>query len=293
MELKETHYVNPFLDSSFKRIFGQEANKSLLIDFLNNLLVGERHIVDLVYRDKEQISESKIGHSTIYDICCQTDTGEYIIVEMQNQHQPQFITRTIYYAAQAIERQGNVQAKWHYDVKAVYCIAFMNFTDPNLAPKLRVDAVLCDRETGKQISDVMRFVYLQLPFFDKEADECETFFERWIYVLRNMEVLDDLPKAFQCEAFKKLKEVSDVAMMSEDERIAYERVLREYRDTSMMYENAINKGVNKGYVKGLAEGRAEWHQKAIQSARVMKSLGASIETIKESTGLTDEEISAL
>lgn len=162
-----------------------------------------------------------------------------------------------------------------------------------------------DKTSAEKVSEIRKIQKILFPLLSY----IETFFERWIYVLRNMEVLDDLPKAFQCEAFKKLKEVSDVAMMSEDERIAYERVLREYRDTSMMYENAINKGVQKGYVKGhaegivegiaegiakgLAEGRAEWHQKAIRSARVMKSLGASIETIKESTGLTDEEIRAL
>lgn len=50
-------YINPFTDEGFKRIFGRESSKSTLIDFLNALLDGEKHIVDLTYRDKEQISD--------------------------------------------------------------------------------------------------------------------------------------------------------------------------------------------------------------------------------------------
>jgi predicted transposase/invertase (TIGR01784 family) len=144
-----------------------------------------------------------------------------------------------------------------------------------------VDAAICDRDTGSQISDLLRFVYLQLPLFNKQSDECETFFERWIYVLKNMDILDDLPKAFQCEAFKKLKEVTDTTRMNAAERQEYENTLRIYRDQVMMYENAVNKG------------REEEHKKFIKAARDMKSAGVPVETIKQSFGLTDEEISSL
>jgi predicted transposase/invertase (TIGR01784 family) len=286
MKTERTQFINPFLDKSFKRIFGQDANKSLLIDFLNNLLVGERHIVDLVYRDKEQVPESKEGHSTIYDICCQTDTGDYIIVEMQNRNEPLFINRTVYYTAQAIERQGRIANDWHYDIKAVYCIAFMNFTNPQLEPKVRVDAAICDIKTGKQISGLLRFVYLQLPLFKKTADECETFFERWLFVLKNMDILNELPKAFQCEAFKKLKEVTDIASMTEEERITYENTLRNYRDAIMTIESSKN--------EGRAEERKKAHAEMLETARFMKSAGIAVEDIKKhTTGLTDEEIAAL
>jgi predicted transposase/invertase (TIGR01784 family) len=96
-----------------------------------------------------------------------------------------------------------------------------------------------------------------------------------------MDILNELPKAFQCEAFKKLKEVTDVASMTEDERITYENTLRNYRDLIMTIETATNKG------------RAEEHEKVIRSARAMKSAGMSLDIIKESTGLTEEEIMAL
>jgi predicted transposase/invertase (TIGR01784 family) len=285
--------MNPFLDFPFKWIFGQEASKSLLIDFLNNLLVGERHILDVEYRDKEQLSEAREGHSTIYDIYCKTDTGEYIIVEMQNRKEPLFLQRTLYYAARSIERQGREPGEWAYEVKAVYCIAFMNFTDERLPSRLRVDVSLCDRDTGVQVNDLLRFVYLQLPLFKKKQDECETFFERWIYILKNMDVLDELPKAFQCEAFRKLKEVSDVATLSPNERLKYEDTLRIYRDTLLTVRNARTEGMEQGEKIGLKKGLKEGRERIIQMARQLKSLGVSIDNIKQSSGLSEDEIRSL
>lgn len=99
-------FVNPFTDIGFKRIFGQEVSKPLLLDFLNNLLKGERKITDLTFLDKEQPADYRDDRSLIYDIFCLTDTGEKIIVEMQNKEQPHFADRCLYYYSQAVSRQG-------------------------------------------------------------------------------------------------------------------------------------------------------------------------------------------
>ena len=77
----------------FKRIFGQEINKDLLIQFLNDLLEGERRITDLYFMDKEQLPETKDQRGVVYDIFCETDTKERIIVEVQYRHQPYFLDR--------------------------------------------------------------------------------------------------------------------------------------------------------------------------------------------------------
>jgi predicted transposase/invertase (TIGR01784 family) len=139
---------------------------------------------------------------------------------------------------------------------------------------------------------------LQLPLFKKTADECETFFERWLFVLKNMDILNELPKAFQCEAFKKLKEVTDIASMTEEERITYENTLRNYRDAIMTYESTKNEGRAEGIEEGIEIGRAQERGKAhaelLETARFMKSAGIAVDDIKKHTyGLTDEEIAAL
>lgn len=76
-------FINPFTDYGFKKIFGQEISKDLLIDFLNDLLKGERVITDLTFLNNEQLPEWEDARALIYDIHCTTDTGEKIIVEMQ------------------------------------------------------------------------------------------------------------------------------------------------------------------------------------------------------------------
>ena len=88
-------YINPFTDIGFKKIFGQELSKPLLLDFLNNLLQDEREIIDISFLDKEQLPDIVEGRSAIFDILCKTSDDMNIIVEMQNREQPFFKKRSI------------------------------------------------------------------------------------------------------------------------------------------------------------------------------------------------------
>ena len=130
--LTMANYINPFTDIGFKRIFGQEFSKPLLIDFLNNLLIGEKRIVNLKFLDKEQPPVFVDDRSLIYDIYCELDNKEKIIVEMQNCEQSYFKRRSIYYVSEAIARQGEKGPEWQYDIKGVYLIAFLNFRRPDI-----------------------------------------------------------------------------------------------------------------------------------------------------------------
>lgn len=180
-------FINPFTDIGFKRIFGQEISKPLILDFLNNLLMGEEHIVDLSFLDKEQPALFEDDRSLIYDIYCVTDNGKKIIVEMQNKSQPYFTNRSIYYVSEAIARQGERGSLWNYSIDAVYLVAFLNFCPLDFERKFRTDVMLADKVTHRQFSDKVRMTFMQLPLFNKEAEECDNQFERWIYLLNNME----------------------------------------------------------------------------------------------------------
>lgn len=165
-------FINPFTDVGFKRIFGQEVSKPLLLDFLNNLFEGEKVITDLTFLDKEQSADYRDDRSLIYDVFCKTDKGERIIVEMQNKEQPNFFDRCLYYYAQAVSRQGEKGSEWGYRIDAVYLIAFVNFHMSGLDNAFRTDIALADMRTKNVFSDKERFIFLQLPAFKKEADEC-------------------------------------------------------------------------------------------------------------------------
>ena len=160
-------FINPFTDMGFKRIFGQEATKDLLIEFLNDLLVGEKQIKDIRFLDKELIPEYNEGRGIIYDVYCTTEEGEHFIVEMQNKSQINFKERALYYLSSAIARQGIKGSEWMFDIKAVYGVFFMNFTLKDSPQKLKTDVMLLDRETYKTFSDKLRFIFIELPYFKK------------------------------------------------------------------------------------------------------------------------------
>lgn len=279
-------FVNPFTDIGFKRIFGQEVSKPLLLDFLNCLLKGERNITDLQFLDKEQPADYRDDRSLIYDIFCLTDTGEKIIVEMQNKEQPHFADRCLYYYSQAVSRQGERGADWDYQIDAVYLVAFVNFNMEGLANNFRTDVVLMNKQRGIPFSDKERFIFLQLPVFKKEADECRDDFERWIYVLKNMEILDRMPWAAKDSVFHRLAEIGEVSNMTKDERLKYDAALRHYRDTL----NVMRSAEDKGRQQGLTEGR---QQANIQTAKNLLTMGLSVDQIAKATGLNYEEIMKL
>ena len=277
-----SRFINPFTDVGFKRIFGQEFSKPQLLDFLNALLSGERNITDISFLDKEQAAMFDGDRSPIYDILCQTQNGEKIIVEMQNREHPNFKERMVYYGAEAIVRQGEKGTDWNYEINAVYVVAFTNFTLTGYSGRLRIDIGLTDFATGDRFADILRLIYLQLPFFNKEAEECENQFERWIYVLKNMETLNRMPWAAQNSVFQRLAEIAEVSAMTKEERMKYDGALKRYRDTL----NSLRGAEQKGRAEGRAEGRAD-------AARNMKAKGFSLEDIIDITGLTAEEIAAL
>ena len=283
---KKYQFINPFTDMGFKKIFGQEITKDLLIDFLNDLLIGEREITDIQFLDKEQLGVTEEDRSLIYDVYCETVTGEKIIVEMQNKSQPFFKDRALYYLSNAIARQGEKGTTWKYEVKAVYGVFFMNFHLEQGVEAMRRDIILANKETHKLFSDKMRFIFLELPSFKKEEEECYNDFERWIYVLKNMETLNRLPFKAQKSVFKKLEQIVDIASMSKADRIKYDESIKKYRDTL-----AVMSGQ---WLEGKAEGKAEGLQEGIAKvAKNMKAMKMSDKQIAAATGLSEETIKSL
>ena len=235
-------FINPFTDVGFKKIFGQEVSKDLLIDFLNDLLVGERSIKDITFLDKELLPEYMGDRGVIYDIYCTTEAGEHIIVEMQNRQQTNFKERALFYLSHTITRQGEKGARWEFDLKAVYGVFFMNFRLEDTPHKLRTDIVLSDRDTHEVFSDKLRFIFIELPSFNKEEEECETDFERWIYILKNMETLNRLPFKARKAVFEKLEKIVDIASLSKEERMKYDESIKVYRDNLATISFAKNQG---------------------------------------------------
>lgn len=303
-------YINPFTDWGFKRLFGQEFSKDLLISFLNDLLVGELQVKNVVFKDKEELPSTKDQRGIIYDVYCETDKGERFILEMQNRWQPNFLDRSIYYACRSVLEQvdkGKKERENAYRFLPIYTVCFMNYMpDHEELSKFRTDIVLADKESGEIASNKLRFIYLVLPLFKKNVDECVTDFDKWIYVLKHMEALSRMPFTAQKEIFKQLEEYADSHRLTRKEWEAYENSLWIARDNMACMAAAENAAKEKGMAEGRAEGRAEGMAEGmakgmaegktkaiIETAKRLLNMGLDMEQVAQGTGLSIEEVRKL
>ena len=160
--------------------------------------------------------------------------------------------------------------------------------------KFRTDVALREKSSDSVFSDKLRFIYLSLPFFDKSEEECETGFEKWIYVLKYMEVLERLPFTAQKKIFDHLAKLADVRCLSSEEQEKYDESIKAADDYYSGLYGSYVEGEEKGIAKGRAEGRAEGElSKGLTIARNLLAMGMSWSQIMQATGLTEEELKPL
>ena len=284
-ELRE-RYVNPFTDFGFKKLFGEEPNKDLLLDFLNELLrEQEGEIKELTYLKNEHLGAADTDRRAIFDLYCENEKGEKFIVELQKSKQNFFKDRTLYYSTFPIQEQAK-RTDWNYELKAVYTVAILDFVfDEDKAEhhKYRYDVMLTDIQTCKVFYDKLTFIYLEMPKFTKQAHELETRFDKWLYVLKNLNRLDRIPEHLREQIFERLFEVAEVARFTREELLSYEDSLKYYRDLKNSLDTAFDEGFEVGKDKGREEGKIEVIKNGVKS-------GLEISVLSKLTGMTEEEI---
>ncbi len=314
-------YVNFYTDFAFKKLFGTEINKELLISFLNALLHGREEIEDITYLNAERLGTQEYDRRAVFDVYCRNEKGEHFIVEMQKGEQQFFKDRSIYYSTFAIREQAP-RGVWNYGLKGIYTIGILNFTIYPNNKDYYHEIKLTDIATKEVFYDKLTFIYLEMPKFTKTEAELETLFDKWLYVIRNLAALMERPRALQEKVFTHLFEVAEIAKFDRKERYEYEESLKNYRDWFSVMETAEIKGMKKGMEQGLAEGMkkgmeqglAEGRKKGLaegmeqglaegmkkgfaesmeQAARKLKAMGVDITVIANSTGLTEDEIKNL
>ena len=288
-------YINPYTDFGFKKLFGTNLNKDLLISFLNALLEGQETVDDVTYLNVEQLGSRELDRRADFDVYCQNRQGERFLVEMQKGEQEFFKDRSLYYTTFPIREQAK-RGQWDYALKAVYTIGILNFAfDDTDSEQYRHDVKLVDLESGKVFYDKLTFIYLEMPKFRKREDELETFLDKWMFVLRNLASLMERPKALQEKVFSRLFAAAEIARFSQQEMYDYEESLKNFRDWYSVITTAERKGRSEGREEGRKEGLEEgmkvgWAKAALDIARNMKRQGMDPESIAQITGLSPDEV---
>jgi predicted transposase/invertase (TIGR01784 family) len=239
-------YISLLTDFGFKRIFGTEPNKNLLIDFLNTLLPTHHQIADLTFRNTEQLGSTPIDRKAIFDIYCQAISGERFIVEIQKAKQNFFKDRSIYYATFPIQEQA-LKGEWNYELSAVYTVGVLDFIfdDHKNENKLLHIIQLKDQEC-QVFYDKLKFIYIELPKFTKTLDQLTTHFDKWLYLLKHLAELSDRPQPLQEEIFNDLFDAAEIANFSPTEQDTYQNSLKYYRDMNNVVDTAREEGREEG-----------------------------------------------
>ena len=305
----KSKYINPYTDFGFKKIFGEEASKPLLIDFLNALLPEQAKIIDLTFKNSEQLGLTEPDRKAVYDIYCENDKGEKFIVELQKAKQNYFRERTIYYSTFPIREQAE-KGEWNYHLKAIYCIGILDFTfddyesEPERGAFLHI--IKLKDHNGKVFYDKLTYVYLEMPNFTKAENQLKTRLDKWLYFIKNLEDFQNIPAIFKDHVFEQAFEKAELANLKQGDLEKYEASLKVFRDNKAVYDYAVETAFDEGKIKGEIEGRLKGEAKGkiageiagkiaekTEMAKIMKAEGEAIEKIVRYTGLSEDEIGKL
>ncbi len=324
----DTTFISLVTDFGFKRIFGSEKRKHLLIRFLNALLGDGITVTDVKFLQTEKLPEHMDGKRIIYDVSFHTNVnydGEepawvvqdriwrrrmdprssedgvthHFIMEMQNLYKAFFNERILYYAAKAVADQG--VKGWHYMMKPVVVVAVTSFDNPSLGRHLVHDMVMMDRKHGDVLTEKFRIMFLSLPQVP-EWDECGTELERILFLIKNMETMDKESKPYITGEYDEFFEAAETQQLVAEEAVCYsesrQRLIDEERDrlADRWYwrDRWREEWLAEGKAEGKAEGRAEGREKERRKmAKALLDMEMPLEQISKVTELTVEELKKL
>jgi predicted transposase/invertase (TIGR01784 family) len=313
-------YLNPLTDVGFKKLFGEEQHKDLLISFLNTLLPEHHQIADLQYTKNEYQGITPLDRNAIFDLNCRSQTGEHFVVELQKVKQVNFKDRSIYYSSFGIQAQAQ-RDDWNYQLEAVYTIGILDFLINDDEQEVLYHAQLKD-QSNRVFYDKLNFIYLLLPRFIKTAEQLASLQDKWLYVLKHLHELETLPAALNETIFHRTFAIAQLSQFDAAERQVYEDSVKYYRDLKHSFDTAHQEGLSEGLELGRQEGLALGRQAGLEAGRqeglhagrlegwqdglaegqrhalvkIVHNLNAqslSIETIAQMTDLTTVEVELL
>lgn len=307
-------YAELLCDFMFKRIFGTEANKDVLIKFLN-IVLEDTEIVEVEFIPTEHQGFTDEDRKVVFDIACKCKDSSSFIIEMQKGYQKYFRERALYYTTYPINEQGRMahdefirrkaegdtDAKfdWDYHLKPVTVVAILNFkfSHCNEWPKEQFrSSYRLHEDTYKEVmTDALRFVFLELGRFNKYIWELETVFDKWMYLLKHMHEMVEIPKEFNDSVFKRLFLLAEIDNFTVEERKQYEESLKNMGDYNNIINTAAEEAEKRGFARGIDVGREEGReegriQRNVVVVKNLLSIGMSIESIGQVVEMPDEEV---
>ncbi len=280
-------FLDPKNDIAFRRIFGTEKNKDILIHFLNDILgfTGKSTIKDIEFLSTIQDPDIASKKQSIVDVLCRDENGLQVIVEMQVAKTKGFEKRAQYYAAKAYSRQADKGDQYH-DLKEIIFIAIADcilFPDKS---EYKSKHTIRDEDTNEHDLKDFYFIFIELPKFPKtKEDQLSSIVEKWVYFFRYADETseEELERIIGSDLIiKRAYEELNRFNWSEKEFIAYEQEVKRIRDEQAVLAQKLDDAKKEGKIEG-----------KIEVARAMLTNNVDISTIVKCTGLSVDEVQEL
>jgi len=277
-------------DYAFKKVFGSETSKEILMSFLNALIYDNRptKIEDLTIVDPYNIPMIKGIKDTFVDVKATLDDGTKVIIEMQVLHHEGFEKRVLYNAAKNYSIQLNKSEEYHLlnPVIALSILDFNMFHDSN---RVITNFKLIEKEQLINYNDDIELIFVELPKFNKDLDDLQDIKDQWIYFIKNAGSLETIPQKLNNNIKEALTTVNEANLTKEELESQHKR--KEFISIQKLaLLKAKKDGIKQGIRQGIEQGA---HKKSIEIAKTLLQSGVNIEIIQASTGLSKEEIEKL
>ncbi len=312
-----SRFIDPTTDFGFKKLFGEEASKDIIMSFIYDILELEEPLEDISFLSNKQLPETTImsyiynelgqeeppkdmtlmEQMGVYDMLCRCTDGTQFIVEIQKDEIFFIKDRMIYYSTFPIvahakkERENfikdgkEIKIPWDYEFSSIYCIIILNYFLSTNGTCVKRTNIKSDELPNDIFSDKFKYITIELSLFNKTKPQysLDKHLNKWLYFLSELENFEKIPQIFKDEiVFQHAFEISQIANLTPEDRRFYEQSLKRSRDSnaSMSYdrEEAEQKGIKKGIKK---------------VAKAMLDKGMEISSISALTGLSEEEIKKL
>ena len=220
-------YINPFTDYGFKKIFGDKENTELLESLINDILglEGKDKIAKIIFKNGELLPDSPEDRKAIFDLYCTDEKGNEFIVELQKVHQEHFQSRALYYATFPIQEQA-IRGSWNFSLTPIYFIGLLNFTIDRFkhSKEFLHHGKITDIKTKEIMYDNLNMIYIEIPKLKKNKEELSNHLEWWLYVLQNLNRLQDIPQKLKGDVIEKAFEKAEFINLPKVEQDKYHTI---------------------------------------------------------------------
>ena len=275
MLINNTKFADPKNDFVFKKLFGSEENKDLLINFINSVLPNKR-VVNVEYLLPILDAETVYKKQGIVDVLCTDQNGSKYIIEMENASQKYFAERSLYNACSVYVDQLNKRDKYSI-LKEVICISILNFKlFPSFEEYISTHCFRNDVNNENSMKG-LSFIFIELPKYNNTNEKkTPTIIDEWCRLFKFAEEFIEVPASSPiCE---KAYHVLEVHKWSKNELMVYQAIEKTQMDNKAREELV--------YDEGKLEGKLE-------VARNLLNQNVNKQTISTYTGLSISDINKL